>query len=548
MKFSDYSDKDKNLKKEPPAPSPARRANNSRYKSGVVRRSEVRYTAAAPAVATPQTHSQKEEVQKEDLDRQKKIKEIERILSGLLPHEIIYPERFYLRHWSYLIIKGWLWFSILFISTILFILGIIFNWGIIFLVVIGLFLAVSTALVVWIIADWQNDHLIVTNLRACHIEKIPFFYKNQRDILVKSGPSIEVDAKRNLFQFIFNIGHIKIISQGQQPIEFTFVHKPQEVRKEIDKGFKDYFAQRTKLRRDMMDDYVEKKSRGENPPLITNEGREIRGVKETEASTFQKLFPFTPIEKIDRGSIETRWHRHWIILVGTTLPHVLNLVAWLLVTFVPFSVLSASPALIGIPVWLFYIVTFVVTLIAAKYKKFGAFLFMILWVLMFIFSPATIWGTNNGIIQLLYVLGYIVAIVVMLFSIWYSYENWFNDTLVVGFDSVINVVRLPFGFETQQNVIRLTNIQDTDVKKPTLWANLFNYGDVTITPAGKTEIHFKFIPDPEQVGDEIDRKREEFQLRVVETTQDRSYADFFATYLNKVLKQYFGEPPAPPKQ
>jgi hypothetical protein len=446
-----------------------------------------------------------------------------------------------------MVMKGWVWILLFVVSIVLFILGLILSWGGLILFFVGLFLALSTGLLIWVYADWRNDFLLVTNLRACHIEKIPFLYKNQRDIMVKSGPSIEVDAKRTLVQFIFNIGNVKIVSQGQQPIEFTFVHRPQEVRKEIDKGFKDYFMQRNKLRREILDDYVDKKSRGESTPLISNEGREVRAIKEEEASTFQKLFPFTPIERVVNGSIETRWHRHWIVLVGSTLPHVLNLVAWILVIFVPYSILSKSPIFVGIPVWTFYIVTFLVSLFAAFYKKFGAFLFMVLWVLLFIFSPATVWGTNNVLIQTTYILISVISLFVMLFSIWYSYENWFNDTLVVGFDSVTNIIRLPFGFETQQNIIRLTNIQDSDVKKPTLWANLFNFGDVTITPAGKTEIHFTFIPDPEQVGDEIDRKREEWQLRVVETNQDRLYADFFIPYLYRALRQYFGEPPVPPK-
>jgi hypothetical protein len=97
MKFSDYTKKYKNLKNEPPAIAPARR-ENPRFKSSVVRRTNVHYTAAVTS-APPKVEPAKAEADNTESERQKKIHEIEKILSGKLPNEIIYPERFYRRHW-----------------------------------------------------------------------------------------------------------------------------------------------------------------------------------------------------------------------------------------------------------------------------------------------------------------------------------------------------------------------------------------------------------------------------------------------------------------
>ncbi len=105
-----------------------------------------------------------------------------------------------------------------------------------------------------------------------------------------------------------------------------------------------------------------------------------------------------------------------------------------------------------------------------------------------------------------------VAIIIMLASLFWliwKVEDWRNDTFQLTNQFVIDIDRKPFGLGEARKQADLGNVQNITSNKPTLWATLFNYGDVHVETAGaQSDIVFEKISHPNRVQSEIFQRRE----------------------------------------
>ncbi len=344
-----------------------------------------------------------------------------------------------------------------------------------------IFWFIQIALTAWYINDWSNDYLIVTDRRVILLEKISFLDTAKTEIPLDKVQEVRVVQKRGTFEYIFQVGTVTITSSGRTTITFERVHKPERVRGQWDTLRKSYMRARTDFRRDRMRNYLENKIWG--APLVNwNADEEARGLNVTEdPGWLGRIFPSEPVR--DRQKKQIIWHTHPWILIKRVLPLFLLLIG--LIVF----------ALIGLPL---------------------------------------VYSLGIGLLSTIASVGSLILIFVIAFIVWYKYENWINDRYIVGEEKILDILKLPFGFDETIGTIDIRNVQDVNSEKSGIVANFLNFGTVNITTVGGPGVSFKNVPDPDIIEDEVSRRKELLRF-LDEERQDRLTADFFSTYRDILL-------------
>jgi hypothetical protein len=153
-------------------------------------------------------------------------------------------------------------------------------------------------------------------------------------------------------------------------------------------------------------------------------------------------------------------------------------------------------------------------------------------------------GLNIGILSAVVSVVYFLALFGLIFAVWYNYENWINDKYVLGADKITDIVRSPFGFDETVGTIEIRNIQDISYDQGGITANILNYGDVIITTVGGSGTTIKRVPAPDNIKEEILRRKELIKFQD-EDRQDRLQADTFVNFydiVNKFQQGYYNQP------
>jgi len=99
-----------------------------------------------------------------------------------------------------------------------------------------------------------------------------------------------------------------------------------------------------------------------------------------------------------------------------------------------------------------------------------------------------------------------------LFWLWWQWEDYQNDVYIVTDSKIIDVEKKPLIFAEQRREADLDKIQNINLDKPGLLANLLNYGDVKIETAGATGVFtFDGVGRPAEVQREIYRRIEQYK-------------------------------------
>ncbi len=170
-------------------------------------------------------------------------------------------------------------------------------------------------------------------------------------------------------------------------------------------------------------------------------------------------------------------------------------------------------------------------------KNFFAFLRIILWPLLLTLFLLVLFGYLISALDIPLLIKLPSASFVMIVSfswlIW-QIEDWRNDTFQLTNQFVIDIDRKPFGFSEERKQAGLGNVQNVTANKPSLWATLFNYGDVHIETAGEmSDMVFEKVSHPNRVQSEIFQRRERYKqrMKVNEGTQRRQeYAVLMDVY------------------
>src|SRR5207253_1001890 len=97
-------------------------------------------------------------------------------------------------------------------------------------------------------------------------------------------------------------------------------------------------------------------------------------------------------------------------------------------------------------------------------QTFGPALLIFLLGLGGLFATPFLITLQLGALTGLIILAYLMILIVLLGVCWYKYENWHNDRYILTYapfqEKVLNIVRLPFGFDETVNTVLVRNIQD----------------------------------------------------------------------------------------
>ncbi len=105
---------------------------------------------------------------------------------------------------------------------------------------------------------------------------------------------------------------------------------------------------------------------------------------------------------------------------------------------------------------------------------------------------------------------------------WFQYEDWRNDIYSISPTKVVDAEKSPLGLRSQQRVAPIDSILNVRYSRPNLFANLFNYGTITIQTGGDTgELTFNWVRDPVNVQQLIFRYMEEHRLRQEKQRQNQ---------------------------
>lgn len=386
-------------------------------------------------------------------------------------------------HIIYIAKPAWLLFPLVVVSGILTILFPLALYAFLPLLVFELLL------VAWYVNDWSNDYLIITNRRIVQIERITFLDSEKTEIPLEKVQEVKVVARRSALEYLFQVGTVTFTSSGKTQIKFQQVKKPEELRTVVEGMTRSFFMARNSFRKDRTRNYLEAKITGTQPKdWFADEETRIHSSEE-EPGWWQRTFPSHAVH--DPANKRYIWYTHpWILFKQIFLP---GLLMFLLLV----------GGIFGIP---------------------------------FLFSLKL--GVLTGVIILVYLL----ILLVLLGVIWYKYENWHNDRYILTYapfqEKVMNIVRLPFGFDETVNTVLVRNIQDVQSEKSGIVATFFNFGRVKISVTGGPGIEVKNVPDPEEIRDEISRRIEIAKLNQ-EDVEDRRMADSLVALRDIMYKEIF---------
>jgi membrane protein YdbS with pleckstrin-like domain len=380
--------------------------------------------------------------------------EVKTYLGGLLEGEEV--KRVYYRHWTRFIVLGWLPLVLLVPLTLLMVLLSLRVGGIVFILNIILFFFDFLGLL-WFWLDYRNDRLVITSIRIIEKEKIILFKNDNTEIRLEKAQEVRLDSNRGLFEWIFKLGKITITSIGQNKIEFNFIQYPERVRREIDEIVMQWRFENNDARKKRTLTRIEKKLQEHY------EGKPAGGPKPSDdppLSIWKILLPLGKIETHDdKGRVIMTWHTHPFILFKNTI--------WKILSFFFMALLLIFP------------------------------------VNWFIFSQ------KSTLLTIGTVLVFVVLFVIQITRFLLSYENWRNDRYIIRPDEFVMMKKLPFGFEESVGVIKMFNVQDVAAEKLGFWANIFNFGTVTISAAGKGEpLKFTNISRPNDIEEEVNKRIE----------------------------------------
>ena len=92
----------------------------------------------------------------------------------------------------------------------------------------------------------------------------------------------------------------------------------------------------------------------------------------------------------------------------------------------------------------------------------------------------------------------------ILFGLYWYFENWRNDIYRLTSNMVIDLAKLPLGFGSSRTEAALSNVQNVTALQPNLLSTLLRYGEVTVETAGASaNIVFLDVARPNQVQADI---------------------------------------------
>lgn len=380
------------------------------------------------------------------------------------------------KHWIALLQDQWyvvLLAILALVTSIVFLRADAAFLAIILMLIAGTLWAFVVLVAVYTYLDWRNDHYIVTNLRALHVERVLALREDRDEAPIDRIQDVQL-RQAGVLANLLDYGDVLIqTAAATQRIVFSRVPHPIALQDLL------LAARRRAPSREKAE--LRESIRGElghrlNIPVtsdrtIGESGGPVPPAEETREETgeigFDLLDWLRPVWQWLRDliSFET-----WLISDGgNTITWRKN--GWLLVRE------SLAPFFLGLFVSLLF---------------------------LYVLSQ----GIGFPLVPLI-----LMVVLAFILGWWfYRYWDWQNDIYQISGNRLIDLKKQPLWLEEIRRETTLDRIENIGLSLPGILAQLFNFGTVVIETAGETgAFEFEYVHDPRGVQQEIFRRRERFQ-------------------------------------
>lgn len=334
---------------------------------------------------------------------------------------------------------------------------------------------------IWNYLDWWTDYHIFTNRRVILVERTIGFFERRFETSLDKIQSIRVDTPNPVETWLgFGTMVIATAAQSNKSImRLDYLPDPDtiagQILVELNRAKKSAINENREMKRRAVLNAI-----GEDPAPET---------PVAEAPTIPPAPPsrippwlryFMPLTREQRGKMII-WRKHPIILFSDSWP------AWV---------------------------------------AFGASLYLIFAI------PE--WVSLRGDASWWWGGGSIVWMAVMVFWLWWNYEDWRNDRYVLTEDTITDEDVKPFGFYREVRRAPLDSIQDIRYEQTNPLDLLFNVGKVLIQTAGQEgQFTFDWVERPARVQADINR-----YVQVRKEARERQEAEGFRQEVLDLINIY----------
>ncbi len=338
--------------------------------------------------------------------------------------------------------------------------------------------------------DWADDDFIVTNKRVIHVEK-KYFTSETRDEVPINRIQETIVHLTNPVESGLGISTLEIKTSGrdQASIEFDHVANAAQIRQIIDDQRKLLRARLQAEDRERFRSRVSSELRHYVTRIPMEEKKTPpppppkRSFVETIRAIWHQMFG----SEFRHGTTVT-WRKHWVAL-------------WLQLKFWPLLLLLLVVIMAA------YLLVPVLSVV----PQVGFF---------------AVWG---------------LALVIILGKMGWEWEDWRNDVYQVTETLILDLERLPFGFNSKETTAPLVNVQDARVTREGFLANIFNFGNVHISMGGSApSIVFYNVKNPQAIQAEVFRRIEEVKKRQRDretALQSRNIVDAVVAYHRLLMQE-----------
>ena len=367
-------------------------------------------------------------------------------------------------------------------------------------------LLLPLGLAVFFFLDWRNDHFVVTNQRVVHEERLLLFLGG---VTVRQAPLRNVQNvnynQESMAARALGFGDVVINTAGPEgTLIFDMVPVPALYRDTILERARLADYRRAAERRAEIREEIEARLGGVR--LLRQGPEDVDGDDlDTDAESAQRAPPepeqnlvaralrgliryLTPEVRVERGGLVT-YRKHWVVLIQDV--------------WQPMAVLTLLTVL----------------LITRLIDAWPAFLAPVQQVV-----PAPV-----------AVLIYVVLLPIVLFWLWWGYEDWRNDLYQITPTSVIDSKMQPLFFGEKRSLqAPLANIQNVSAETPNIVSRLLRMGTVVLQTAGaEGTLRWQYIYNPFIVAEEVLQRVRAFRMAQDEerdVEQADILSEWFAVY------------------
>lgn len=339
----------------------------------------------------------------------------------------------------------------------------------------GLALIFPGLLTIYLYFEWRNDSLIITDQRVIKIEQVILTFKTSV-VEVPLASINEVGAEipaTDIFARLFHYGNLELRTPGRSGnIVMHMIPSPERI--------KDIIFQNRSQQQEIQQQQQRQHIRAELDRLLSGETEETMPTakpRETSSvTTGQTGFSLARM-KFTLPNGATVYRKHYTIWLGHVLPPLLVLFA----AFVLVTLRLSSADFQNLPLLL----------------PFGLILLGGFW-------------------------------------LYWADWDWRNDTYTISDQTISLVHKRPLWLQNEMDEILLNRVDNVTWHKTGILQNLLNYGDVRLSLLGSDEAGVKIfgsVPNPNEVQEEISRRRERAKMAQFEA-EDRRQREAFGEYLS----------------